>query len=146
MWKPIKIKKSPSVPLEDGWYVAQSLHIDTSRRYSAKQSAQKECNRRNSSDTLKKSDGLLRNPKKWFTIGYFNQSKDLTTDPYQSNIFQYHGYLTDLTSMVRDTLREGYVKQAYLAVVWSGQLSRYEALHSATAPIRHIYSDGSVTP
>ena len=79
MWTPIRIKPNTQArgwKPEGGWfcYDTITLTVDLRQRYTGKQAAQKECDRRNRDEMAKKTDGKLRNPKRWYTVGYIDSS------------------------------------------------------------------------
>ena len=148
MWTPIKVKENQIHGWKSGWYCHghSGTVTDPSRRYSSKQAAQKECDRRNGTEAAEATDGLTRNVKKWFTVGYVDRMATLIQDPFQSNMVHYHGYLSELLRQTVQTMEGGYIHGAIVAVIWPGQLSRSAALHSPTAvPIHHVFADGRIT-
>lgn len=151
MWTPIKLKKDPTVrvwPVKSGWYCFDnvSLAADPRQRFSGKQAAQKECDRRNNVETSKATDGKIRNVKKWYTVGYVDRMASLVSDSFQNNPVHYHGYLSELLRQTKETMEGGYISGAVVAVIWPGQLSRSAAVNSPNAlPIHHVFADGRIT-
>jgi hypothetical protein len=151
MWTPIKLKKDPTVklwPVKAGWYCFDNVALaaDPRQRFSGKQAAQKECDRRNNAETAKETDGKIRNVKKWFTVGYVDRMATLVSDAFQNNAIHYHGYLSELLRQTVETMVGGYIQGAEVAVIWPGQLSRHAAVHGANAiPIHHVFADGRIT-
>jgi len=91
-------------------------------------------------------DSSTRNTKKWFTVGYVDRMATLVSDAYQNNPTHYHGYLDALLEQTRETMLGGYVRGAFVAVIWPGKISRYTALNRSSAlPIHHVFADGHVT-
>ena len=148
MWTPIKVKEGTSPRWKSGWYCHDQGECltDPSKRYSGKQSAQKECDRRNGVELVEATDGKTRNPKKWFTIGYVDRSWPPSFRMLSSTIQYYHGYLSELLRETVQVLQNGNIQGAEVAVIWAGHLSRRVAIYGANAiPIRHVFADGRIT-
>jgi len=151
MWIPVKLKRNPKArgaKPESGWYCYNtvSLATDPTTRFSGKQSAQKECGRRDKVELEAQSDGKTRNLKKWFTVGYVDRAGNLVEDAFQNNPIQYHGYMNALLHQTVETMQGGYISGAVVAVIWPGQLSRHAAVHSPRAlPLYHVFADGKIT-
>jgi hypothetical protein len=151
MWTPIKLKSDPKTrgwKPGAGWYCYDtvSLASDPRKRFSGKQAAQKECDRRNGVASAAETDGKTRNLKKWFTVGYVDRMATLVSDPFQNNPVHYHGYLSVLLRQTVETMQGGYISGAFVAVIWPGQLSRQTAVHSPQSlPIHHVFADGRIT-
>jgi hypothetical protein len=148
MWTPTKISAREFPRWKAGWYCHDNNGpvTDPSRRYSSKQAAQNACDRLNGAESAKENDGKIRNPKKWFTIGYVDRMSTLISNAVYVNPIHYHGYLSELLHQTAETMRNENIPGAFVAVIWPGQLSRQTALFSAGAiPIRHVFADGRIT-
>lgn len=150
MWSPIKIKSDPKArcPVEPGWYCFDtvSLSVDPRCRYGGKQAAQKACDHRNGDESAKETDGLLRNPKKWFSVGYFDRAGLLIGSPADNNMSHRHDYLSKLLRETIETLQGGHIRGATLAVIWTGRLTKNAAMFEEVhPPIRYVYPDGRIT-
>ena len=148
MWTPIRIKPNTQArgwKPEGGWfcYDTITLTVDLRQRYTGKQAAQKECDRRNRDEMAKKTDGKLRNPKRWYTVGYIDSSEVLVTSPYQENLTHYYGYLSELLRQSIEILQGGHIRNAVCSVIWQGRLSRSETSHNL--PYRLVHLDGDIT-
>ena len=150
-WTPIKLKGDPKAwgwKPAAGWYCYDtvSLAADPRRRFSGKQAAQKECDRRNGAASAAETDGKTRNPKRWYTIGYVDRMATLVSDPFQNNPVHYHGYLSELLRQTVETMQGGYISGAFVAVILPGKLSRQAVLYNPQAlPIHHVFADGRIT-
>ena len=149
MWTPIKLKSNlRNTKPEAGWYCHNDVSqaTDPTSRFSGKQSAQKECDRRNKVESETQNDGKTRNIKKWLTVGYVDRMGNLVEDAFQNNPIQYHGYMNALLRQTVETMQGGYISGAVVAVIWPGQISRHAALYSQRAlPIHHVFADGRIT-
>lgn len=83
--------------------------------------------------------------RQWFTVAYVTiegqpcpaHSSSNFTKVYRSLVM----LLEDLCySMSHELGRRG----AYAAVVWPGQLSEWEAMHSDIKPLYNVYEDGQI--
>ena len=149
MWIPTKLKSNQRhVKPNAGWYCLDTVSqaADPTTRFSGKQSAQKECNRRNKAKLEAQTDGKTRNIKKWFTVGYTDHMGNLVEDAFQNNPIQYHGYMNALLHQTVETMQGGYISGAVVAIIWPGQLSRHAAVYNQRAlPIHHVFADGRIT-
>ena len=95
---------------------------------------------------MKKNDGKNRNVEQWYTIGYLDQNGTLMENPFRNDMFRYHGYLSDLLRQTVRAMKLESLRDAVVAIIWPGQISRHVALHEAGAvPIRHVFADGRIT-
>jgi hypothetical protein len=148
MWEPIKLKGNSESKPGPGWYCFDNVSqaADPRRRSSGKQSAQKECDRRNRKASEEAVDGKTRNAKTWFTIGYVNDRSELVSDSFQNNPIHYHGYMNELLHQTVEIMVGGYIQGAVVAVIWPGQLSRQVAIYGPNAiPVHHVFADGHIT-
>ena len=126
MWYPIKLKSDPRLHRGNpaaGWYCFDDISrsADPLTRHSRKQSAHNACNRLNKVEAAKSADGLTRNAKRWYSVGYVDEVGNLVVEPFHNNPSHYYGYLGELLRRTKTIMEDGYITGAVVAVIWPEQ-------------------------